>query len=254
MSGAWPLVAALEALEDAQLGADALHDLTVTLEAIDPMFPNLIGTLAEEFGLPPPERRRRCAAICLLFAAVQLADDLADGECSYLADAARRGSGAQWLLQHLATGLLLQSTCSPAELVAAAAHFSRMGATQQMEVRREQWDLATAQQAATGLNGSQFAAYFGILADGTAWAEHAEGIGHDFGEVLHVVGDRFSRDRRITTLTEADQQALCQWARERLHRLSDTGLVVVRRTAIWFATVLASGATTSRTPLNGPSA
>ena len=246
MTGSWPIWAAHHVLDEGSLDDVALQDARAVLDSIDPRFPSLIGTLAEEFGLPLLERRRRVGALCLMFATVQLADDLADGECDYLPEAHRRGPGTQWLLQHLSVECLLNTECTLNTVTGALRCFARMGSAQQLEVRRAQWDLDSARGAATGLNGNQFAAYFGILADGTVWAERASRIGQDFGEVLHVVGDSVSSDPRISTLTDAERLALCGWAQERLHRLLDTNLVVIQRVTDWFSAVLASTSDSAR--------
>jgi hypothetical protein len=53
-----------------------------------------------------------------------------------------------------------------------------------------------------------------------------------------VVGDRLSRDERFCALSLEDRKQLVDWGKARLAELEGNPLVIVRRTAIWFAAVL----------------
>lgn len=224
----------------------ARADLIAVMNRLDPLFFALIDSLAREVGLDTAEAVLRRDAIVFEFGAIQLADDLADGDCAYLEQAARRGPGAQWLLQHLFYACMLESTCSASDLSQAVQELIHVGAAQQLEVRRDTWDLESSTEAALGLNGLQFSAYFRVLASGTKWSERLPQVGLDFGLALHVVSDIRSGDRRWSTLSQPEQQQLATAAAEAAQRVARAELTTLAGPAQWFATLLSAARELSR--------
>ena len=227
-----------QVLEPFELATEPMADVEATLNAIDPKLPVFIASLASELELTPAEWRLRSVSVLLMFAATQLADDLADGDCDYLPDAGRRGPGTEWLLHQLSGALMLESSVERGTILACLTDLTQVGASQALEVRRSQWDLASSRAAAIGLNGKQWSSYLRLLADGTSHAARAPAWGEAWGSALHVAGDRTSQDRRFSSLSPADQTALTDWALKRLDDLADTNLKTLRRSAVWFRAVL----------------
>src|SRR5262245_38647406 len=62
----------------------------------------LLNEAAYEAGLPREEILTRCTGIFLSFCAGNLADDLMDGDCTYLDPPAKLGPCLQFLVQNLA--------------------------------------------------------------------------------------------------------------------------------------------------------
>jgi hypothetical protein len=238
MTGESILLATIEAGSRTILGDSASSDVKAAIQKIDPRFPSFLSIFATELDLDPKERRTRCVAACLMFAATQLADDLADGDCTYLPDPHRTGPGTHWLLHQLFGQAVLSSTCDRSDIAAIYRDLLTVGAAQQQEIRGTHGALEQAKQLAVGLNGHQYAAYFRLLASGSRWSCEASRWGMTFGTVLHVVGDRLSRDERFCALSLEDRRQLLGWGKARLLELEQTPFIIVRRTAIWFAAVL----------------
>jgi hypothetical protein len=215
----------------------ALSDVTATIRACDEKFAQFYYELAVDGGLSPQQLRRRTTPVMLQFAAVQLADDLADGDCSYLPDPGRIGAGCQWTLHHLYAGALVEADLQSDTLSKIAAAFVMVGSAQQEEVRSQQWDLARARRAAIGLNGHQHEAYFTIVLAGTPH-EGLAPVGRDFGVALHMVGDRVSRDPRWQQLDPPARAALRDDARAAVERMRASGLASLARSISWFSAVL----------------
>jgi hypothetical protein len=180
----------------AHLPAEAREDIEEALRAVDPGFPRLVDGLATDFGLRGNDSELRQDGCILEFAAIQVADDLADGDCNYLEDPARSGPGVHWLLQHLTYRCLLESRAPRVALKRAAHDLTLVGGAQQSEVRTGTWTYANAASMAQGLNGRQYSAYFRILSAGSRHMVRAARAGADFGFALHVVTDRATQDRR----------------------------------------------------------
>jgi hypothetical protein len=221
-----------------QVAGDALRDVEATIRRVDERFLHWLYQLSTDAGHEWDEMIRRTSAILFQFASVQLADDLADGDCDYLPQPQRTGPGTQWLLQHLYCLALSRSAVPNHQLGQATADFLAVGAAQQQEVRASKWDLASSRNAAIGLNGCQHRAYFRLMFAGTPHEHQAEALGYHFGFALHVTGDRFSKDRRFTDLDAAEQGRLLEEATESLSHLEAGTLPSVRGPAQWFRTVI----------------
>src|SRR5262245_16902601 len=101
-----------------------------------------------EAGLPQQKLLTRAAAIYLNFCAGNLADDLMDGDCTYLADSFRLGPGVQFILQSLCFHTLVEAEL-PGPTLATAARELVMAAGQQLiEVRTRQWSASVFREVA----------------------------------------------------------------------------------------------------------
>jgi hypothetical protein len=230
-----------ELLQPFELGGEALADIQATLDAVDPKLPVFLASLGVELGLAPREWMRRGVAILLMFAATQLADDLADGDCCYLEAPQRRGPGTEWLLHQLSAALLLESSIERDAITASLRDLAQVGSAQALEVRRSQWDLDSSRFAALGLNGKQWSAYLRLFADGTQYAGQAARWGEAWGIGLHVAGDRTSQDARFTTLSTPAKRDLADWALEHVALVMETPLATLQRSAGYFRAVLQQG-------------
>jgi hypothetical protein len=216
----------------AGVSEEARRDLEGVLRCVDPGFPRLIFALAGDMGLVGEDRALREDAILLEFAAIQLADDLADGDCDYLHEPARTGPGAHWTLQHLFYECLLRSRVSRDAIEKASRDLVSVGSAQQCEVRTRQWTAEAAERAARGLNGSQYSAYFRLLFDGTSFSEMAAPWGQAFGFALHVVTDSAGGDRRFTE-PESTERLIAE-ARSAAGVLATSALPALREAAAYF--------------------
>jgi len=72
---------------------------------------------------------------------------------------------------------------------------------------------------ADGIGGRLFAAYLGVLWDGTRLAPQAAAIGLDVGRALVVSEDVVSLDRRFVSMTSGDQRTVIAWALRAVRRL-----------------------------------
>jgi hypothetical protein len=168
-------------------------------------------------GLPRDELLARGAAVFFIFAAGNLADDVSDGDCTYLPP--RAAPGVQFMLQNLVFDTLLESSVPRSDLQAAAAELVRGAGQQQREIRTARWTFELAREVALGIAGGQYAAYLRLLWAGTPLSSGAASVGSDLGSAGHVALDITSNDPRVTTLSPADRHALVAWAREAVDRL-----------------------------------
>ncbi|AKF08185.1 hypothetical protein [Sandaracinus amylolyticus] len=172
-----------------------------------------------ESGVDAARARARAAGAFFSFAAGNLADDLADGDCTYLEPAHRVGPCAQFALQNAAW-----STWSGAgdvdreTLRAIGRDLVRAASLQHVEVRTQRFDLVTTQRIAEAMGGLQYGAYLRAAWCGTELAEHAAEVGTALGTAGFVAEDLRSDDPRVTTLPDDDRRALARWADALLDR------------------------------------
>ena len=200
--------------EDARAGIEAI------LARIDPVFFSFMLEVGSHAGLARAEALLRAQCATLQFGAIQLADDQADGELTYLQP--QRAPTLQALLLTLANRCVLRSQVPPAVLGELADDFLCVGTTHLWELGASSsaWTIEHARRAAEGLNGRQYRAYFRLMTHGTPRGEmDAAREGELFGRVLHVAGDFASADARWLRLDHADRRALALWAREQAEEL-----------------------------------
>jgi len=217
----------------------AQSDVESTLRAVDDKFALFYYALAVDAGLSVDRAAARASAVLLQFASVQLADDLADGDCDYLKSPSRTGAGTQWLLQHLYNLAAIDLGVGVTVVAEASRDFVCAGAAQQVEIRTTAWDLSTARAMAVGLNARQHRAYFRLVLAQTPAEPAAAALGYDFGFALHVSGDRIKGDERWARLDASARQPLLAEARFAAARLLESEFASVRERAKWFEAVLA---------------
>lgn len=217
MSGGLLFQYALRQLRARELGELAERDVVASLEAArtGPLdFAYLAGVDAR---LPRAELLARGTAVFFNFAAANLTDDIADGDCTYLP--IRAAPGAQFILQNLFYEVLLSTQVPRADIAQVAGELVRGASQQQREVRVKRWTLELAREVALGIAGRQYAAYLRLLWAATALAPRAVQVGTDLGVAGHVALDLSCGDPRVATLSEPDRRALVDWARAALGRL-----------------------------------
>lgn len=221
MSGGLVFQTALRLILARGLAAEAERDLVKALEATRGGPLEFFYLAGLDSGLPRAELLARGAAAFFIFAAGNLADDVADGDCTYLPP--RAAPGVQFMLQNLVFDVLLESSVPREDLKAAAAMLVVGAGQQQREIRTESWTFELSRDVALGIAGGQYAAYLRLLWAGTALSEGATSVGSDLGSAGHVALDITSNDARVTTLSPADRRALVAWSREAVSRLRPLG-------------------------------
>lgn len=164
----------------------------------------------QEAGLGRQETIWRATAVFLNFTAANLADDLSDGDCSYLD--ASKVPGVQAILQVMVCHCLLQSSLTPESFKKITEDLLEMGAGQQIEVSTGQWTLERARAVAETIAGRQYAAYFQILWGETELGLHARDWGQRLGNASHVSIDLQTHDERLLSLPSEDIRAFVNWA------------------------------------------
>jgi hypothetical protein len=187
-------------------------DLLVTLEAGQPGPLAFLYAAGIEAGLPRQTLLTRAAAIYLSYCAANLADDLIDGDCTYLSEPVRIGPCAQFILQNLFFQVLAEAGLPHATLAAAAHELVTGAGPQHIEVRTTRWSAPVFREVAEGIAGRQWSAYLQILWCDTHLANRAATIGMNLGRAVLVREDVHSSDPRYTTLPEADKREIIDWA------------------------------------------
>jgi hypothetical protein len=157
-----------------------------------------------------------------MYAAANLADDLADGDCTYLAEPERTAPGVLALLQSLAVRTLARAGVGPAALDVFLGEMIRAAGGQQLELATRSaraWDLDRTREVVAAIGGSQLSAYLVALWAGTPLEVRASEIGARLGSAAQVASDLRSADVRITALSDADRALLLAWAREEVESL-----------------------------------
>jgi len=165
-----------------------------------------------EASLPRQRLLTRAAAIYFFFCAGNLADDLSDGDCTYLADPYRLGPCTQLTLQNLFVHTLLKADLSSQTLSRVIQELIEAVGQQHIELRTKQWTAPVFREVAEGIAGRQWSAYLQILWCDTKLASRAATIGMNAGIVTHVAEDIQSQDPRYTTLPETDKREIAAWA------------------------------------------
>jgi hypothetical protein len=224
MSAGAILQAALRTLGEQRLPEVGQRDLIAALEAgrLGPLrFLYVAGVDAE---LPYEKLLNRAVAIYFNFCAGNLADDLMDGDCTYLAEPFRLGPCVQYVLQSLCYRTLLEAEL-PAPIIASATEDLIAAAGQQLvEVRMKQWNAERFRQVADGIACRQWSAYLRILWCDTPLASRAAAVSVNAGFAGHVVKDITSNDPRYTTLPDEDKRQVGAWARAAAQALREEHL------------------------------
>jgi hypothetical protein len=210
----------LRALAVRGLHATAERDVVRALEAAREGGPlDLLYDCGAEAGLERATLLGRGAAIFFSFAAGNLADDLADGDCHYLDEPARTGPCVQFILQNLFFATAARADVRPERLEEVTASLARAGGPQLLEVRTHAWTADLARTVGESIAGLQYAAYLRLLWADTPLEERAMRVGMALGVAGHVAKDLLTHDPRIASLPPAQASALVDWAREQTDAL-----------------------------------
>ena len=180
-----------------------------------------------EAGVPRTQLLLRAAALFFNFCAANLADDLTDGDCTYLSPPFRLGPHVQFVLQNLLFSTLAEAKIPHPILAAATQDLLLLGAGQVMEVQIQRWNAALFREVGEQISGRQWSAYLRILWSGTKLGSRGATIGMHTAIAGHVAEDIRSADLRYLSLSAADKRAIVAWAsasaevlrKERLHCL-----------------------------------
>ncbi len=203
----------LRVLREHSLPEEAERDLLVALEAGRPGPLALLYAAGAEAGLARAVMLRRAAGLFFCFCAANLADDLADGDCSYYAEPVRTAPGVQFALLGLSTATVARAEVPAPVLETMARAQVAMAALQALEVRTQAWTAPVYIRVAEGIAGQQWALYLRVLWEGTALAEQAMALGLHLGVVAHVAEDIRSGDARFHDMPEPDRLEVLAWAR-----------------------------------------
>jgi len=222
LSGAVVFQQALRLLRQLDLPEQAERDLLSCMEAAKPGPLDFAYLAGLDAGLERDDLLLRSAAIFFNFAAGNLADDLADGDCDYLE--LRAAPSAQFMLQNLCVLAAATSGAGVVALAEFAAELVRAAGPQQIEVRTSRWTLAQARRVGEGIVGRQYAAHLRLLWAGSTLELKAEELGLALGIATHVAEDLRTADPRVTSLPLEEREQLIAWGSQAATRLDGTGL------------------------------
>jgi hypothetical protein len=214
---------ALRALRQHGLPEEAERDVLAAMEAGRPGPLALLYAVGAEAGLGRAVLLRR-AGLFLCSCAANLADDLADGECTYLEQPQRLGPGVQFALQSLCLATLARAELPAPVLAEAAEDMVTAAGLQVLEVRTAAWTAPRFKQVAEGIAGQQWALYLRVLWEGTARAGRAVAVGRSLGVAAHVAEDVRSLDPRFHGMPEEDRREVLAWAREAVDAVRHEGV------------------------------
>ncbi len=189
---------------------DAERDTVVALKRVELENLAFFVLAARDAGLPRELAPSRLAAVWALMGAVNLMDDLADGDCDYLP--APVAPNIVVLLQSLASVLAIDAGVSASGLARASQSLLRMAAGQAVEVRTKAWDAETYKAIADEIGGDQYGAYLGLLWDGTALASSGAELARLIGRAGMVAKDLRSRDPRVLSIPSQARSEVTTWA------------------------------------------
>ena len=215
---------ALRILRARTLPARVHRELGIVLHRTRPGTLEFTQEAGSEAGLRGEALLTRSAAIYFLACAVNLGDDLSDGDCSYLENPNRTGPCIQALLRNLCFSVLFDAHLPHDALAAASRHLIAAAAAQRLEIGRESWDAAAFRTVADGIGGQLFAAYLRLLWCGTRLYSRAAPVGKYVGRALIVVEDAGTGDPRYTSMPRGERRKILLWALEAMKTLRDEKL------------------------------
>ena len=172
----------------------------------------------------------RAAALFCGFAAGNLADNLADGDCTYLEIPHRTGPSVQYLLHNLLFAVAAQSGVHADALAKAGRTLAQGAGEEGIEVRTSEWREPLYRLVAEGIAGRQWVGYLEILWAGTPLDSRTETLGMAMGVGAHVTRDIESKDRRFWSMPAQERSSVAKWALEGLRRIEHEPLDFVART------------------------
>jgi hypothetical protein len=218
MSAGAVFQATLRIINRMSLPADAQKDVVTAMEAGRTSL-TMLYSMGYDAGLEHEALMARAAALFLGFCAGNLADDLVDGDCTYLEPPIRIGPGLQYLLQHASLAALCDAGLPSETLGRAARDLVTAAGEHQSEVRTTTWDAPRYHRICSAIAGRQWAGYLRLLWHDTKLAPLAEEVGLGLGEVGNISEDIRSKDRRFFDMPLADQRQVAGWAKDTLAKL-----------------------------------
>ena len=231
MSGGAVFQQALRFINELRLPEPAHGDAVTALTQGRPGPLAMLYLLGADASLPHEKLMARSASLFIGFCCGNLADDLVDGDCTYLEPASLVGPHLQQLL-HNVFFAVAAAAGMPDSVVRAASHDLLFAASEhQREVQTTSWSVDVYCRICNAIAGRQYSGYLKILWHDTALALLAEPFGIGLGEVAHVAEDIRSGDRRFWSMPRDEQQVVVEWARATLARLRSHGLFSVETMA-----------------------
>lgn len=149
----------------------------------------------------------RAVPVLLHTTLIHLADDIADGD--YVDHPVSQGVTAVYTMLHLFNIALAKANINEPALFNSLAE---VGLWQHQEIETQHWSLETSKNAAIGLNGKQFEAYFELAALGSDSYDSLKKAGFAYGVAAHLMNDIIGEDVRLYDLPPGDRKALIEWA------------------------------------------
>jgi hypothetical protein len=168
--------------------------------------------LALEARVDPATALARATGVHFNIVALQVMDDIADGDCAYISPPEGAGTAAQYVLQNLSYAALLEGGLPALLLRDIASELAGGGSAQSLEVRTGRFSSAAARSMATGFGGRHYAAYFRLMLHGSKYEADAAALGHATGVGVAVSSDLASKDPRVMTLSSTERSELISWA------------------------------------------
>jgi len=206
---------ALRQLRRYALPLEAERDVLAAMEAARGGPLPFLYEAGAEAGLPRELLMARCAALFVALVAGNLADDLADGECTYIAPLSA-GPGTQYLLSAWCYAALLESGLPSSLVTHLAVELVRSAALQSVEVRTETWTVDVYRAVGEGIAARQWSVYLTALWHDTELEARAEELGWHLGVAGHVAQDLSSNSRRLKGLGDDGLRAIVDWADQSL--------------------------------------
>lgn len=192
--------------------------------------------LGVDAGLPRDILLDRAAAVFLMFACLNLTDDLQDGDAGdYLAAPASEGPAVQLLLQCESFALLAAAGVAPSDIAAIGHDVATAAAGQLEEIEDAAWTADRYLRVGESIAGLQYAVYATIMWSGTPLAPDARAVGRALGFAAHVAEDLRSEDRRLLSVPEADLDRVLSVARADVSMLMQHSAATARRASEWLA-------------------
>ena len=204
---------ALRVLVRQRLPEVSQGDVVAALEAGRPGPLAFLYGAGEEAGLSFEQIVTRATAIYFNFCAGNLADDLMDGDCTYLSDPFRLGPCVQYILQTLCVRTLLEAELPASTFSSVMQELLTAAGQQLIEVRTKQWSAQKFSEVAEGIASRQWSAYLQILWWDTPLSSRAVNVSMNAGLAGHVVKDISSADPRYSTLSALDKREILARAR-----------------------------------------
>lgn len=213
MTAAGPVYLRADALVREQgLPDEAVDDVTRVLDANRGGAVAMLLEVALAAGLERTRAIERCAALFFHIGALQIADDIADGDCDYLALPAGSGTAAQYILQNLFWITMASTGVPVATLIDAGRRLVRGAGPQHIDVRTSTWTESQTRSAAEGFGVDHCTAYFTLLLCDTPHAARAAELGRRVGFLAYCYADVLQHDRRLYSLPPGDRERLLREA------------------------------------------